>query len=926
MYSNIVKITKSEKELFGTGIIISKDQIITSEHVVKEESEIDVEYQEKHFIGTISFKNDCIALITMRDALFSELFLNEKNKLLFTNQEDLSKTQEWEIQGFVSYDLNPHELRGNGLYVNVSPKKSCDYEVGQIIVGTLNNYEGLSGSPVICNGRAIGLVQIQSLDPSGNLGIGFSSINRFNGFLPSQALGDSAYIFELKEFAERECLAEIEKNKKSAKYIPEIFVEENDYKEYMRYFCDPILFIKEAIENVKALDFSTVNQYLNGQEIDFLQLSAEDMSYDNLHNLYMLLSKSIRRTVQMLEDKESDYRLDGSLSIEAQYVRRAAFNNSMKWTLREILKHIEYIEKRAVLLTKKAGQGKTNFLCDFTENFLIKKGIPTLYFNASNFIEKPSSHIICKLTNDGTWDTKYVKHALELMWKMTGKMVIVVIDGLNENTTLTNFGKYIEETIKELMTFPHLKIIMSTRSELLNERFPMLTVDNIGETFCHIDMSGHHNEKFNNRIFNGYLNFFDVNILGNTLLDRTYKQLVEDTLLLRFFCEVNRGKQQVYMYDIYKYSLFEEYYINKKKELANKQISGGGFLFDKLISNIARYMIETRSFDQVPKRELETDEIQLIDYLLEADVIFKEDVCMKQGFTEETIETLSFTFDEFRDYCLTRYLISRHDAVESFPVTWKTMHDLNWSIVEGVEKYIFYLARTKVPDILPIIVADDNYSSIYWDNVWNLEEKDITEDDIQKWKIQFLEDKRYVDRITSFLINRRDRKFYKKASIDLLFDIFNQLAEMAGEYDKTIRMLFPIKRVDKYNQEIRQEKHVAYCDSLIRFLEKGIEDEKKDFECIDFLKLTIYMHQVMPKEINVLWTKACKYVPDKAIKVLIYFSDVDNTALFVKQNFKDVLVAVSGTTEDPIIKELIKKNQHNVSYKKINDVLTSLWL
>ena len=194
-------------------------------------------------------------------------------------------------------------------------------------------------------------------------------------------------------------------------------------------------------------------------------------------------------------------------------------------------------------MTKKAGQGKTNFLCDLTENFLVRKGIPSLYCNASNFVEKPSAQILRQLTGNGKWEIEYVKTELNRLWETEGKFVVIVIDGLNENTTLMNFGKFVEESMKELMEIPHLKVVMSTRSELINERFPSLNPECLGKDFYHLDMTQRHNEDFNKRIFYGYLKFFNIQILNNTLWVNTYKQLTEDTLLLRFFCEVNKGKK-----------------------------------------------------------------------------------------------------------------------------------------------------------------------------------------------------------------------------------------------------------------------------------------------------------------------------------------------------------------------------------------------
>ena len=175
MYSNIIKIKKIDKDLFGTGIIITRNIVVTSEHVVKDEKNVDVEYFNKVFSGEIVFKNDVIALIRIDNLDFSQLYEEEAHNLLFTNQEILPNEQNWEIQGFLSEEQRPHSLTGNCLYIVSTPKERCDYEVGIIKVGTCNNYQGLSGSPVICNGRAVGLVQVQALDKTGDLGIGFTS-------------------------------------------------------------------------------------------------------------------------------------------------------------------------------------------------------------------------------------------------------------------------------------------------------------------------------------------------------------------------------------------------------------------------------------------------------------------------------------------------------------------------------------------------------------------------------------------------------------------------------------------------------------------------------------------------------------------------------------------------------------------------------
>lgn len=157
-----------------------------------------------------------------------------------------------------------------------------------------------------------------------------------------------------------------------------------------------------------------------------------------------------------------------------------------------------------ILLTRDAGQGKTNFLCDFTENYLLKKKIVSIYYNAFEFCERPVDTILRKLTCDKKYELQYIKKVLSKRWNLSLQPIIIIIDGLNENTTLNNFGKYMEESLAELMSIPSVKIIMTSRNELLEERFGGLCCETLGATFCSLNMRAR-GEEFGERIFQGYL-------------------------------------------------------------------------------------------------------------------------------------------------------------------------------------------------------------------------------------------------------------------------------------------------------------------------------------------------------------------------------------------------------------------------------------
>ena len=202
------------------------------------------------------------------------------------------------------------------------------------------------------------------------------------------------------------------------------------------------------------------------------------------------------------------------------------------------------------------------------------------------------------------------------------------------------------------------------------------------------------------------------------------------------------------------------------------------------------------------------------------------------------------------------YLLKKDDALRSFPVIWDKMCNEHWGILEGVEKYLFFLARTKVPDILPIIEKNSNFKNMYWNNVWNLEDKDITDKDISLWREQFDCKGRYRRNLIKYLLVRRNKNYFKRVTIDLLFEFMDGIADKPGEFDDFIKTFFPITKFDRFNQEIDQKECVFPCNHMVKALTEGLNNHIGEIDYYTFLKLSIYLYGLMPKEIKHLWIMA----------------------------------------------------------------------
>ena len=910
----------------GTGIVISPHYVLTAKHILSGDYHtVVLNGEEKNaLIEKSNIANGVAALLKME----TEIEVDSE-QLKFTDEELLNEDIKWYAEGFIGTEQEYHTMSGNGITHTENSEYGIDFKLLNIGAGYAENYKGMSGSPVICNDRIVGMLQIQSLEERGLLGLGMISTNLFKDLLPVQFISVSKYIEDFEDCARHLTEKAIEKNLKSKKYIPDIFVEEGQYKESFRYFSEPKLFIRRIIDEITNFDLNNINKvlsYNNEQELDFSELK-EYSSKDSILDTCELLIQRLNDAIQKI--KRASQKIEYTkASIEKRYMQGfgLSFMGSMS-VFERIISEISFFKYRTILFTNDAGQGKTNFLCDFADNFLLKKKIPVLYYNAYDFHEPLMNLIKKALTVNETYKWEYVKQALTKKWECEYRSIIIIIDGLNENTALDDFCGYIVDFVKEAQELPFIKVALSTRNEFLKERFGRLNPDELGDCFYHLNMN-QRSEEFMERIFKGYLNFFDIHIAKDAISEKVYKILAKDTLLLRFFCEVNQGKKQVSLLNIHKYSLFKKYYEMKKKEINFQNSSATEEIFDKLIDHICKYMIENQQFFKVPRKKLENEELKILDRLLESDIIFKQEDQVQEGLLKEIEIVLSFTFDEFRDYCITRYILKSHCEKELLKL-WNRMHSNHWTIAEGMERYTFFLAKTEIKEILPIIQKGEDYYQIYWKNVWELEEEDITPEDIKIWNNEFLSCGTNAPRIVSFLLGRRNRNYCKKINVDLLFEMLDQLADNTLLFEKLMKRLFINEKIDKYGIKSSPKETVIHCNILIQNFRKDIGNKDFISENKDFLRLTIYIMQIDTSMIKNLWADIYLTSPEdieEIVKIYIPKKKLSSLIYYNIQLILDEIISKCQENENlRKIREELEKKHKNFDYSDINKKINSIW-
>lgn len=923
MENYIVKVRsylKDECIEYGTGIMITTNLVLTPRHVACGDRHT-VWISNKEVQSRIINGNNVAVVLEIDQSDFTCSVAE-----IFSDEEILDEESTWSVSGFISSQQHEHLMKGTGIIAFPAEETESDYNLATITTGKADNYQGLSGSPIFCDNRIVGILQMQAYNNSGALGVYISSVKLFQDLLVKSNFKPNAYQMLLKEACTQHTKNQIEKNVKSKKYIADIFVEEGDYKENLRYFTDPMLFLKKAIRDTKILDFESVNSHLreNGKrEIDFTDLT-EDFSAADLEKVCVFLRDKILYAISCIEELGKN--IDSDISnLETHFeIKQNSLNSSVKYYLSDIKDNIDFITKKYLLLTKDAGQGKTNFVCDFALNFLLKKSYCTLYFNAYDFRENPMTLVQRKLSLDGMYSLPYAKKILVREWNRSKRPIVIIVDGLNENTVVNNFGQCIRDFLEECQTYPYIKVIMSTRNEFLQERFAVIEEGTYSGDYRHIDM-WHRGEDFKERIFRGYFDFFDITIRENTLTNKSYETLTNDILLLRFFCEVNENKKQIYIYDVYKYDVFRQYLNRKSLEYQkDKKVLNHQDSLYALLDKISGYMIREKSFFNIPSGIFDESEQELLYQMLDNEVIFKDEQITKTGMLARNTVVISFTFDEFRDFCITNYVLTHLAEQDTFLNFWNQMNEENMTIREGVQKYIFYLARTESQEeLLPIVQALPEYENLYWSYIWGLEDCQFTANDTEIWREQLIANGLHAKKIVHDLLGKYDCEFFVNINIRMLFEALDVLAGKIDLYDVFIKRMFGAYHQKKGVYTNSKPESLYPFNEMIRGISKYVDDDFWNVCHSEYYRLIIYLLELENRGALDLLRKLYNVSPELSVRVLSEMNHHKSSLILC--NVKEILYYLRKYSNDDVGNQIIERLIQENSFCRDISIETELF-
>lgn len=597
----------------------------------------------------------------------------------------------------------------------------------------------------------------------------------------------------------------IEANIRSKKYIPEIYIPEYQLKKACRSFVDPFWSEQLLLEKARTyyagycyntLIDSTV-ELKDGSKVSFIKdcdisnYLSEKYPLLHIENIIRNITNFMKITESVKRGSKFYVKDKNELSIDERY---ANLEYGINFTISHDLKLYDYSNKKFFFIVKDAGQGKTNFLCDFCKNVLIKRNIPSIYLNV-NELTKNLSDTVCD--HISSLLVKNCKESLKLFQQYcsaSNKYLIICLDGLNENNNLCNFKNEVLELFRFADRYDFIKIIATSRNKAYYTYFKDFNSESFGNTITenieeYVDRLGRKSDEFKSKIFSKYRNYFNISCYISS--DAKCK-LVNDTLLLRLFCEVYEGNTDAIINDIFLYELFSNYIKKRSHQLLKQgKIKRVEDLYDLLIK-ISKNMLVAHNLNEFSYEGFRSEEKDLIDLIVQEDIIIK--TSDENGINLfDTRTAFSFTYDEFRDFLLASVILSLSDT--EFKKEVQIVND-NFERYDGVLKFLFIFCKSKKDSRISILESLSSYKKIYAENIFSIEDKHLSPDDIKlinnalknldnKWVyyniIKRLDVSRYCNLSVKNIVDTYTEKFFGNILWERLFvDLIPYSQEESG--------------------------------------------------------------------------------------------------------------------------------------------------
>lgn len=443
------------------------------------------------------------------------------------------------------------------------------------------------------------------------------------------------------------------------------------------------------LEKVKEYDTKVIPWW----EIEILAKKANELSWKLSDNLQ---EEKVKSEKQKLPENHADHQATRSKS--------EIFGSDIRH-IYEAQKELRYFErfsnstsaklsnKPFFILTGLAGTGKTHLLCDLVENRLKgPTGSPSLLVFGEFFDKEDNlwNQVAIQLGLNNSYNKGKILKLLNNIGKRRGVRSLLIIDALNETSSLRFWKNNLNKLYEEIRKYPHLALIISIRSGFENE----VLTKKVKKYFVQEEHRG-----FQFREWEAVTKFFKEFSLPLPEIPLLMPEF-QNPLFLLLFCKAfhNRsnkkgGKKQIFRGHEGATYIFENFVDSVSKKIAkqfNIDNGAGKNIWDKVIEPVAAEMVNLNN-DRISEDKLlnvvtiaypAIDHSKLLKELENNLLLIK--VPHYSGSHESQVGfDYRFPFQKFSDHLVGRFIFKK---VRSLKIDPKQFFAKNTHIGEFLER------------------------------------------------------------------------------------------------------------------------------------------------------------------------------------------------------------------------------------------------
>ncbi|MBY5651781.1 SMEK domain-containing protein [Rhizobium leguminosarum] len=595
--------------------------------------------------------------------------------------------------------------------------------------------------------------------------------------------------------------SKIDVEKRSKKYIPNIFVETHKIKEEVRLFTHPLFFFRKVQDALKRVRYSDLNFLLTlgkepeiSLEINSEAVSAAPATFAELWPWLIEVDSAIEKELGKIGPLSWNYEEYGgkyaptkgdATSWSIVRFRIESIATGLTWLLQDARSLIRLMRNKIFLITSMAGQGKTNFVCDLVDRQFRAFELPCIFIPARELNSyQPRQRLLGFISNNRYAPSfssihQYLGFFNEVAGEF-GKPFLVVIDGINEVNALDEFNDELKDFCSAVCQYDLIKVVITCRSEFFDEKYSSLLDEPFSDQVHRVmDLRAKMTDASKRRLLRSYLDHFQVT---GRLSGAAKAFLQNDLLLLRIFSESHEGQDVGYLSDIYKGDLFEEF-LRRKIEVFPERLKAKAF---PTLIKIVSSMLEADDFSTISVRNFSDDEKDVVLRLVADDVILRQEIT-PAGLSSLGELVISFTYDELRDFVIAYSFIQDAGSAETMN---RSLSNLSGRpVFEGVYRYTYLLARKLgMKAAIEACEGSDDFVNHYALNVHLVPPNVQNLQDVERLNA-ILAETAFPDRVrraAAFLIRRAN--LAELLNINILIEHLNGLD--TADHNDFVRILF----------------------------------------------------------------------------------------------------------------------------------------